>query len=75
MTRTDDKITLTNMKFLMNACKKLSNREIDRLSDTARDFFYFVQSFGNKLKVRDFVILWLLEDQIQEFDSLTCGIF
>ena len=75
MTRTDDKITLANMKFSINACKNLSNREIDRLSDTALDFFYFVQSFGNKLKVRDFVILWLLEDQIQEFDSLTCGIF
>ena len=43
MTRTDNKITLANMKFSINACKNLSNREIDRLSDTARDFFYFVQ--------------------------------
>ena len=75
MRRTDDKITLANMKFSINACKNLSNREIDRLSDTARDFFYFVQSFGNKLKVRDFVNLWLMEDQIQDIDSVAYGIF
>ena len=45
------------------------------LSDTACDFFNFIQSFGNKLKARDFVNLWLLEDQLQDLDSVTCGIF
>ena len=50
LTRTDNNITLVNVKFNLNACKNLSKKELDNLSDTARYFFYFVQSFGNKLK-------------------------
>ena len=46
--RTDNKITLVNIKFNLNACKNLSKKELDNLSDTARDFFYFVQSLENK---------------------------
>ena len=38
-------------------------------------FFYLVQSFGKKLKIRDFVNLWLLYDQIQGLATVTCGIF
>ena len=34
-----------------------------------------IESFGNKLKIQDFVNLWLLEDQIQDLDAVTCGIF
>ena len=59
----------------MDACKNFSKNELNGLSDTARDFFNFIQSFGNKLKARDFVNLWLLEDQLQDLDSVTCGIF
>ena len=44
MTRTDNKITLVNIEFSMNACKNLSSKEIEKLSDTARDFFHVVQS-------------------------------
>ena len=58
MTGTDDKITLENIKFNLNACKNLSKKELDNLSDTARDFFYFIRSFGNKLKVKDFIYTW-----------------
>ena len=58
MTGTDDKITLENIKFNLNACKNLSKKELDNLSDTARDFFYFIRSFGNKLKLKDFIYTW-----------------
>ena len=59
----------------MDACKNLSKNELNSsLRDTARDFFYFIQSFRNKLKVCDIVNLWLLEDQIQDLDSVTCGV-
>ena len=37
----------------------------------ARDFFYFVQSFGNKLKVRDYVNIWMIEDRVQDLNSVT----
>ena len=75
LTRTDKKITLVNMKFNLNACKNLSKKELDDLRDTARDFFYFIQSFGNKLKLRDFVNIWMVEDRIQDLGSVTCDIF
>ena len=75
LTGTDNKITLANIKFSLNACKHLSKNELDNLSDTARDFFYFVQSFGNKVKLRNLVNLWVVKDRIQDLNSVTCGIF
>ena len=75
LTRTDNKITLVNIKFNLKACKNLSKRELDNLSDTARDFFHFVQSFRSKLKLRDFVNIWMVVDTVQDFNSVTCGIF
>ena len=75
MTRTNKKLTLVNIKFSKGAYKNLNKNEYDSLSGPARDFFHFVQSFGNKLKMHDFVDLWLLEDQIQDLDAVTCGVF
>ena len=75
MNRSDDKITLCKIKFNLGACRELSKEEIDSLSDTARNFFYFIQVFGIKLKLRSFVNIWTVEDRIQDLDSATCGIF
>ena len=75
LTRTDNKIILVNVKFSLNACKNLTKNELDNLSDTVHDVFYLVQSFGRKLKLRDFVNLLEVEDRIQHFDTVTCGIF
>ena len=55
VTQADDKITLVNIKFSSKTCKNLSNKKIENLSDTARDFFYFVKSFGDFLKVKGFL--------------------
>ena len=54
----------------MNACKNLSKNELDNLSDTTREFFHFVQSFGNKLKLCDFVNLWVVEERIQDLGTV-----
>ena len=75
LTRTDNKITLVNIKFNLYACKSFSLKELDNLKDTARDFFYFVQSFGNKLKLRDFVNIWVVEDRTQDLDPVTLVFF
>ena len=75
MTRSDKKTTLCNIRFNFNACKNLSNEELDGLSDIASNFFHFVQAFVNKLKLRNFVNIWMVEDRIQSLDSVTCGIF
>ena len=75
MTRTDKKLTVVNIKFSMDTYRNLKQNELDSLSDAARGFFYFVQSSGNKLKIRDFVILWLLEVQMKDLDTVAFGIF
>ena len=69
------KITLCKIKFSLSACKELTEDEILSLSDTARHFFYFIQSFGNKLKLRSFLNIWMVEDRLQDLKSSTCGIF
>ena len=37
--------------------------------------FHFVQTFGIKLKLRNFVNTWMVEDRLQDLDSSTCGMF
>ena len=64
-----------NIRFNLNACKKLSKKELDVLSDTATNFFHFIQAFGNKLILHDFINIWMAEDRVQDLDSVTCSIF
>ena len=75
MTRTDNKITLANIEFNINACKDLTKKEFDALGNTAANFFHFVQAFGNKLKLYDFVNIWMVEERVQDLNSVACGIF
>ena len=75
MTRNNNKITLANDKFNLNAYKYLSKKELDALNGTASNFFRFIQAFGNKLKLRDFVNIWMVEDRLQDLNYVTCGIF
>ena len=75
MDRTDNKITLCKIKLNLGACKQQSEDEILPLSETAKNFFYFLQAFRNKLKLRSFVNIWMVEDRLQDLESATCGIF
>ena len=72
--KTIDKI-LIGIEQMNKTDKKLTKKEIDLLSDTATDFFHFVQAFGIKLKLKNFVNIWMVEDRIQDLDSNTCEIF
>ena len=53
----------------------MTENEINSLSETAWNFFYFIQAFGIKLKLRGFVNIWMVEDRLQDLDSAICGIF
>ena len=75
MDRTDDKIMLCKVKFNLSPRKHLTENEINSLSETAWNFFYFIQAFGIKLKLRGFVNIWMVEDRLQDLDSAICGIF
>ena len=59
----------------MGEYKNLSKEETDSLSETARNFFCFINAFGIKLKLRSFVNVWMVEDRVQNLESATCGIF
>ena len=54
MVRTDNNITLVNVKNYLNACKSLSKKELDNLSDTARDFFLLYSIFWEQSQTQRF---------------------
>ena len=49
MNRSDQKIALCKIKFNLGACKDLTKKEVDSLSDTARNLFFY-SSFWIKIK-------------------------
>ena len=53
MTRTDIKITLCKIQFNLNACKNLSKKELDSLSETV-NFFSFYPSFWKQAQITQF---------------------
>ena len=75
MTRTGSKITFCNIRFNLIAYKSLSVEELDALSDEASNFLHFLQAFGSKLKPHNFINILMVVDRVQNFDSVTCGIF
>ena len=48
--RKDDKITLIKLKFSVNGYYNLTAIEIDKLSETAQDFFHPIYCFGKNEK-------------------------
>ena len=34
-----------------------------------------MQAFGKKLKLRDLINIWVVEDKVQDLNSVTCGVF
>ena len=48
MKKADDKVTLVNIRFNLNACKNLSKKELDALSHSATIFFSFYSGFQQK---------------------------
>ena len=75
MDKSENKITLCKIKLNMGACKQLTKQEIELLSETARNFFYVIQAFRTKLKLRGSVNIWMVEDRLQDLESAICGIF
>ena len=75
MDQKDNKLTLVKIRFSVKAYKNLSDREIEKLKDTAQGFFYLIKSFADFLKVCNFLNIWMLEDHIQNPETVTCDIF
>ena len=68
----DTKINLVSLTFSIESYKKIKEKSLDNLTDTAKDFFHLLSEFG-KVKKKKKIIL--LDDQLQELTTGTCGIF
>ena len=69
----DNKITLITLKFSMNEYEKIKNEH--RLRPTTQDLFHMMYEFGKLHKIKDIVKVYLVDDQLQKFETDTCGMF
>ena len=69
-----DEINLVNVNFSRSSYNKLTDHQKNSFSNTANIFLHFTESFALHEK-QSLIHLWLLEDNIQDFNSKTCGLF
>ena len=64
------------MTFSIESCKKIKEKSLNNLRNTAKDFFHLLSEFGKlKKKKRKEMKIILLDDQFQELTTDTWGIF
>ena len=73
--RKDDKIILIKLRFSMNGYYNLTANEIEKLPETAQEFFHLIYCFGKNEKITSFVNVWMIKDPFQKKNAVTCGIF
>ena len=61
------------MTFSIESYKKINEKSLDHLTNTAKDFFHLLFEFG-KLRGKKEMNINLLDDQLQELTRDTCGI-
>ena len=72
--KSGQKLELCTMKFCVGTLQKMSHKRKDQLTDTAKNFFHLLEQFA-KLKKTHCMNILILENQIQELTSSTCGHF
>ena len=70
----DTKIKLCSMTFDSTIWDKMSNQKKSQLNETATYFFHLLYQFA-KLKKTNKMNIVILENNLQELTSSTCGIF
>ena len=71
--RNDKKINLITLKFSMTEYEKIKNGH--NLRETTQDLLHLMYEYGRLHNVNDVVTVHALDDQLQELQSDTCGIF
>ena len=74
MDRKDNNLTLFKLNFLVKNFRELKDIEKLSLSETAQDFFHFVENF-REYENQKYVNIWMLEDPIQKTETSTCRPF
>ena len=71
----DNNLSLASLKFSINTYHKLKEREISKLTDTAKDFLHLLAEFVKVNNLSEDVTVLMLIDEIQEIYLDTCGLF
>lgn len=71
----DDIFTLISLKFSLDAYQNLNRSEIKKLSAIAADVFNLINEFGKIHNTKNEIVLYLIDDQLQESTFDSCGIF
>ena len=61
------------LRFSIPEYKKLKN--FDRLIETTVDLLHRINKYGKKCKLRNEVIIYLVDDQLQMIEKDTCGMY
>ena len=69
----DNKITLITVRFSMKEYEKIKNT--NRLSETAIDLLHLMNEYGKKHRLKNGVIVHLVDDQLQTIERDTCGMY
>ena len=71
----DNKITLLRWSFKFDKYEKLKDRDINKLSDTAKHFFRLLYEFGKQKGVKNTAKVVTVDDNMQSLDTGYCGSF
>ena len=71
----DTKSNLATLTFSVKTWKKIKEKNKEKLTNTAKDFFHLLSEFSRLKKQEDEIKIIMLDDQIQELATDTCGIF
>ena len=75
LNKRDNRINLVSLKFSVENYKKMTKELRSRLTTTAIDLFHMTNEFAKVHNNKKEVILYLLDDQLQNTNSDTCGFF
>ena len=73
LTKKDSKITLVTLRFSILEYKKL--RISDKLSETTVDLSHLINKYGKKHRLKNEIIVHLVDDQLHIIEKDTCGMY
>ena len=71
----DTKINLVSLTFSVENYKKIKEKNQEKLTNTAKDFFHLLSEFRKLKKRNNETKIIVLDDQLQELTADMCGIF
>lgn len=66
---------MASLKFSIETYERLSKETKWKLSRTVIDLFHVINEFAKVYNIKKEVTLYLVDDQLQEWESNTCGFF